>query len=121
MTTDPQIPYGYRLVQGQLQKGDGIWNGERFAKAKKEYPYSGNRVLLAIRRCEVVQPPLPGTEVAAAAQTITVHYPNGESRLLNHKEYDDLVKCGMMWEFHPDAPHSWPEDTLMHQPLNLDK
>lgn len=42
---------------------------------------------------------------------ITVHDGNGNnSRRLNETEYDELVKSGMMWEFHPDAPHSWPTD-----------
>lgn len=64
MTTEPKIPFGFRRVFGQLQKGDGVWNGERFAKVKKEYPHSEGRpgFLFAIRRCEVVQAEIPGTE-----------------------------------------------------------
>lgn len=59
MTSDPKIPYGYRTVTGQLQKGDGLWDGERFVKVRKGYPYIGTVEGVAIRRCEVVQTKLP--------------------------------------------------------------
>ncbi len=52
-----KIPYGFKRVFGQLQKGDGLWNGTRFAKVKKQYPNTDERIglLFAIRRCEVEQ------------------------------------------------------------------
>lgn len=55
----PNIPYGYRAVTGQLQKGDGLWDGERFRKVKKGYPFLGTVEGVAIRRCEVTQEALP--------------------------------------------------------------
>lgn len=48
-----KIPYGYKLIQGQAQKGDGVWNGERFVRVKKVYPSTEPAVI--IRRQEVVQ------------------------------------------------------------------
>lgn len=53
----PVIPYGYRQVTGQLQKGDGVWDeaAGKFKKVRKEYPFVGTRELFAIRKCEVVQ------------------------------------------------------------------
>lgn len=65
MSTEPEIPFAHKRVFGQLQKGDGVWDGTRFRKVKKEYPYVGLKQLFAIRRCEVVQPTLPGTETPA--------------------------------------------------------
>ncbi len=63
--SDPQIPFGYKRVHGQLQKGDGVWNGTRFAKVKKEYPCAeGLHLLFAIRKCTVEQVQIPGTEEA---------------------------------------------------------
>jgi hypothetical protein len=53
-----KIPHGYARVTGQSQKGDGRWNGQRFARVKKEYP----AILIddvVIRRCVVTQEPLP--------------------------------------------------------------
>lgn len=42
---------------------------------------------------------------------ITVHDGNGNnSRRLTELEYDELVKSGTMWDFHPDAPHEWPTE-----------
>lgn len=67
--TNPTIPFGYKRVTGQLQKGDGIWNGTRFAKAKKAYPNTEYVEIFAIRKCVVEQPVLPGTEEASAAVT----------------------------------------------------
>jgi len=73
MGDEPQIPYGYKRVFGQLQKGDGILDlaAGKFIKVKRvpteviirrtkmlypcALPTSG---VVAIRRCEVVQPPL---------------------------------------------------------------
>ncbi len=73
MGDEPQIPFGYRRVFGQLQKGDGIYDPEtsEFKKVKRvpteviirrtkmlypcALPTSGG---VAIRRQEVVQPPL---------------------------------------------------------------
>jgi hypothetical protein len=67
----PKIPFGYRRVVGQLQKGDGVWDGERFRKVKKQYPNAdGCGALLAIRRCAAQQPVLPGTEEAVSALSI---------------------------------------------------
>jgi hypothetical protein len=58
-SVQPEIPYGYRLVQGPSQKGDGIWDGKRFRKVRKEYPVA-TAERPVIRKCEVVQ-----TEIAA--------------------------------------------------------
>lgn len=55
---DPEIPHGYRLVTGQSQKGDGIWNGTRFARVRKGYPFAGDSGAVIIRRCTVEQPAL---------------------------------------------------------------
>lgn len=55
MSDEPKIPFGYRRVTGQLQKGDGVWNGTRFRKVAKRYPSTEAVELFAIRRCEVVQ------------------------------------------------------------------
>lgn len=54
METDPKIPYGYKQIQGQSQKGDGVWDGTRFRKVKKAYPIVRYPEVM-IRRCEVVQ------------------------------------------------------------------
>lgn len=62
--SNPQIPYGYKAVTGQLQKGDAIWDGTRFLKVKKEYPFAGTREMVAIRKCVVEQTEIPGTEAA---------------------------------------------------------
>jgi len=60
MPDTPKIPFGYKLVDpyAPTQKGDGLWNGERFAKVKKEYPRVDEGQIV-IRRCEVVQTELP--------------------------------------------------------------
>lgn len=55
----PEIPFGYKRVHGVAQKGDGRWNGTRFRKVRKEYPFLGERIGVAIRRCEVTQEALP--------------------------------------------------------------
>ena len=64
MDNQPAIPFGYRAVIGQSQRGDGIWDGTRFRKVKKEYPHSEVRpgFNFIIRKCEVAQAELPGTE-----------------------------------------------------------
>ena len=62
MSSEPHIPYGYQRVTGQLQKGDGLWDGERFRKVKKGFPYIGIVEGIAIRKCKVVQTEIPGTE-----------------------------------------------------------
>lgn len=64
MSDTPTVPFGYRLVAGQLQKGDGLWDGKRFRKVRKDYPYIGTREGIAIRLCEVVQPVIPETVAA---------------------------------------------------------
>lgn len=58
MSDNPHIPFGYKRVHGQSQKGDGRWNGERFEKVKKEYPQV-QETDLVIRRCDVVQAEMP--------------------------------------------------------------
>lgn len=63
MTEPVKIPYGYRVVTGQSQKGDGIWNGVRFRKVRKGYPFAGDSGAIIIRRQEVVQ-----TEMQVVAQ-----------------------------------------------------
>lgn len=62
MPDAPEVPFGYKPVTGQLQKGPGLWDGQRFRKVRKEYPFLGTREGFAIRRCEVVQ-----TEILATA------------------------------------------------------
>lgn len=64
LQSNPTIPYGYKIVTGQLQKGDGVWDGERFRKVKKQYPSTEPRSLFAIRKCVVEQTEIPGTEAA---------------------------------------------------------
>lgn len=76
----PKIPYGYRRTHGQLQKGDAIWNGEKFVRVKRVpteviirktkmlYPCAMPEVV-AIRRCEVVQEALPGVACDTAEAT----------------------------------------------------
>jgi hypothetical protein len=69
MQDQPKIPHGYKRVVGQLQKGDGIWNGTRFAKVRKQYPFVGLPLdVIAIRKREVVQEVLPGIEPAITPQ-----------------------------------------------------
>ena len=49
--------------------------------------------------------------------TITVY--DGQRKnptVLNKAQYDALCACGMMWEFHPDAPLSWPFTASSIQP-----
>lgn len=76
MSADPQIPYGYKRVVGQLQRGDGILDlaAGGFIKVKRVPteviirktkmlypcvdPQSGT---IAIRKCVVEQAELPGT------------------------------------------------------------
>jgi hypothetical protein len=114
MSAEPIIPYGYKRITGQAIRGDGIWNGERFVKVKKEYPHSEGRpgFNFIIRRCTVTQEHLLCVEPGAMREpepTVMVTDSNGRNpRNLNRAEYDALVASGMMWEFHPDAPHQWP-------------
>lgn len=71
MSDTPPIPYGYKRIQGQLQKGDGVWNGTRFARVKKvltpvtvmkmRWPVAGDDAI-AIRKCEVEQTIIPETQ-----------------------------------------------------------
>lgn len=63
MSDAPAIPFGYKQVTGQSRKGDGIWNGTRFAKVKKCYPFAGDSGAVIIRKCEVVQTEIPATVV----------------------------------------------------------
>ena len=67
MDNEPQIPFGYRRVQGQSQKGDGVWDvaNQCFRKVKKCYPTTEPAPLFIIRKCAVEQaiiPVLPGEE-----------------------------------------------------------
>lgn len=58
--SDPIIPFGYKRVYGQLQKGDGVWDGAEFRKVKKGYPNAdGAPELFAIRKCVVEQTRFP--------------------------------------------------------------
>lgn len=68
MTDFPKIPHGYKRVAGQAQKGDGIWNGTRFAKAKKQYPFAEPAEYIIIRKCAVNQPTLPGAGKAEVVE-----------------------------------------------------
>ncbi len=75
MTDDPKIPFGFRRVFGQLQKGDGVWDGATFKRTKREpttviikrtkmlYPCTDSG-MVAIRRCDAEQTETPGTEGA---------------------------------------------------------
>ncbi len=61
--SEPTIPFGFKRIFGQAQKGDGVWDGEPFRRAKKEYPWGQfppPRVI--IRKQEVAQTEIPGTE-----------------------------------------------------------
>lgn len=60
MITPPEIPFGYRQIQGRAQKGDGVWDGERFRKARKDWPSTEPAII--IRRIEPVQTEIPGTQ-----------------------------------------------------------
>lgn len=61
MPAEPKIPFGYKQVQGQSQKGDGIWDAVagKFRKVKKQYPFCGGSFPVIIRKCEAVQQELP--------------------------------------------------------------
>ncbi len=73
MTDEIKIPFGFRLVVGQSQKGDGIWDGTRFRKVKrvpteviirkvkKLYPCAMPGGHVIIRRCEAQQTVIPAT------------------------------------------------------------
>jgi hypothetical protein len=77
----PKIPFGYKQTHGQLQKGDAIWNGEKFVRVKRVptevivrktkmlYPCAMEGGAVAIRRCEVVQETLPGVACDTAEAT----------------------------------------------------
>lgn len=68
--SEPAIPFGAKQVLGQLQRGDSIWDGERWKKVKRVpteviirktkmlYPCAMPGGPMAIRKCEVVQPSL---------------------------------------------------------------
>lgn len=113
VTTDPKIPYGWKRITGRSQKGDGIWNGEKFVRVKKEYPHSEGMpgFRLIIRKCEVVQPTLIGVDLAGGPDksVITLTDGNGNNaRNLSREDYETLKSMGMLWEHHPDAPAEWP-------------
>jgi hypothetical protein len=67
MPDAPPIPYGYRSVTA-AQKGDGIWDGTRFRKARKVWPSTEPTAVCIIRKCEVVQAALPITEPAQVVE-----------------------------------------------------
>lgn len=56
MPCDPKIPYGYRRVTGQSQKG--VWDGTRFRRVKKDWPVVPDTTMM-IRKCVVTQVALP--------------------------------------------------------------
>jgi len=56
-----KIPFGYKQVHGPSHKGDGIWNGRRFAKVKKCYPFAGDSGAVIIRKQDAVQTEIPAT------------------------------------------------------------
>jgi hypothetical protein len=66
VSPEPEILIGYKRVEGQSQKGDNIWDGERFRKVRKGYPFAGDSGAFIIRKCEVVQ-----TEIAETVQPET--------------------------------------------------
>lgn len=71
MEAEPKIPHGYTQVTGQLQKGDGLWDGTRFRKVRREYPFIGERVGVAVRKCEVVQTEISMADVNELAKLTT--------------------------------------------------
>lgn len=44
-----------------------MWDGTRFRKVKKQYPFAGPAEYIIIRKCTVEQPALPG---AGKAETV---------------------------------------------------
>lgn len=59
MSADPKIPFGYKQVQGQSQKGDGKWDGTKFRKVRRNcYPYATEGDVV-IRKCAVEQTEIP--------------------------------------------------------------
>lgn len=76
MNDAPEIPYGYKRIWGQLQKGDGVWSPEhgRFVKTKKvptsvvvtkmRYPITTDARTFAIRKCRIEQVEIPGVSEA---------------------------------------------------------
>ena len=60
MPDEIKIPYGYRQVSGQMQKGDGVLVDGKFVKVRKEYPRTDDDRVF-VRRCEVVQATIPET------------------------------------------------------------
>lgn len=57
--SSPDIPFGAKRVFGQSQQGDRYWNGERWRKVTKNYPFAGDSGLVIIRKCEVTQTEMP--------------------------------------------------------------
>lgn len=76
MPAEIKIPFGYKRVSSQIQKGDGVWNAatQKFDKVRKEYPRTDDDRVF-IRRCEVRQTELP----VSTEPTITVHDGNGNN------------------------------------------
>jgi hypothetical protein len=105
----PKIPYGYKQIYGQLQKGDAVWNGEKFVRVKKCYPFVGDnwglptRNAVAIRRCQVVQEALPGV----ASNTPTDPQP-GEARGVVGTQAEERKARSDDWvSLHTDE-EEWP-------------
>jgi len=82
---DPEIPFAHKRIWGQLQKGDGVWSLEhgRFVKVKKvltpvtvmkmRYPIVTEAATVAIRKCVVEQPDLPGVSEPTPNDIMQAH------------------------------------------------
>ncbi len=64
MSAEPTIPFGWKRITGMAQRGDGIWNGQKFVRVKKEYPHSEGRpgFYFIIRKCAAIQTEISGAE-----------------------------------------------------------
>ncbi len=62
MDTEPKIPFGYKRVSGQIQKGDGVLDPVTglYHRVRKEYPRTDDDRIF-IRRCKVEQALIPET------------------------------------------------------------
>jgi hypothetical protein len=90
VSAEPPIPFGYRSVT-TAQKGDGIWDGTRFRKARKCWPSTEATAVCIIRKCEVVQEALPITGVPQVVSA-TVTGP-GETITVTFPEASGTVEC----------------------------
>jgi hypothetical protein len=66
MPSEPEIPFGYKRVHGEVERGDGVWRSDinKFVKVRKEYPFAGTDGRVFIRRCTITQPELPNVDAA---------------------------------------------------------